>query len=381
MRTFEVTVFVVACSLTIMRNSFAQVVQNPEPENWTGWSSLPYTPANVFNGVDASGDPTFNYTGQYRMIGVLLNTPGTLLNDTPDYTSDYEPYNLGGQWEIFFQAAPNATGGAAGDFGGTEAYLGQDYGNLPFIGDTSDNYTNAQWQAELTRVSYDANNPAGSANPEPLVAGDLIEVDANIGLYYAGQYNVNEAHSTSPNNQFYVHLIQANYGMPAAQVIKLSQIEAPSGVNDTSYSAAEGDSAYEQSQSNDFDPTRATGGEHYQGDWVELQDVHLVSGTLDGNPWAANGYYMIEDSSGLELPLELGNVDAFNTMAAPTGDFNVYGVFNQDSTDIGTNGYLISAVDPSDFTAVPEPAMCTIMAVGSALLLMRRRTRGHRHAS
>ena len=65
-------------------------------------------------------------------------------------------YNLGGQWQIFIQAYSDSTvGGNPTDFGGCEVWMGQNYGNLPWIADSSDSYTNSAWTAKLATL----NNP------------------------------------------------------------------------------------------------------------------------------------------------------------------------------------------------------------------------------
>ena len=331
------------------------------------WNSISYTYNSVLNGNNSNGTPSYTYTAPFKMTGVLLNNPGTLLNDAYNYNTT--PYNSGGQWEVFFQST------LAGDIGGTEIYVGQDYGNYPggsgyyLSSPQTDSVGNTvpSWSQELTRVSEDADTQT------PLQAGDLIEVEANVGTYYGGEFNVNEAHNTDPTYNFYIKILQTNYGIPAPQIVSLSNIETPISTVVTSYSQSQNTSTgYPQSQIAKFSYNAAPGsGEYLQGDWVELQDVQLVPGTLSGNAWAANNYYMVESSSGLELPIMLGSASDFTT--APMGYFNIYGVFNQDADSSDEDGYLISIPDASDIVAVPEPISLSMLAGLTTLLLIRRR--------
>jgi hypothetical protein len=315
-----------------------------DPKVDTTWNNLGFTSNSSFNAVTSNGAPSFQYNGPYKMLGVLLNDPYTLLDPTPTSST----FN-GGQWEVFFQAAPGATayGASPTDFGGTEAYMTQNGGNITAV--PADSYSASAFTSELARVSSD--DTTGQA----LHAGELIEVDANIGLYYKGQYNINEAHSSSTNNNFYIKVLNANYGMPTAQITPLSTYE-------------------NASSSQYFDPTRATGGEHYEGDWIEIPNVELAPGSVSAsNPWTENGSYTIQDSTGRTFTLQLGNGNFGNT--APTGFFNVYGIENQVSTDIGTNGYFISAPQLSDIISVPEPSVDVIVAGAVGALLLGRQQR------
>ncbi len=151
-----------------------------------------------------------------------------------------------------------------------------------------------------------------------------------------GKVFVNDRHS--PALMWTVQVLDPNAGMPAPQIIP-------------SVSAC-----------NYFDATRAGGGELYQTRWVELQNVEIVSGT-----WGAGNSLTISDSTGT-LTMLLSGMGDFNSFAAPTGKFNVYGVFDQEDT----NGdgdyqdmYRLWVKNASDITAVPEP--CTMALGGLAL--------------
>ena len=311
----KMTRIVVAFGLTLFSSSaFAQL-------NSVNWNSLPYTPMSTFEEVDSTGLGTYPADGYpIRMIGVLLNNPSDMLDSTPDFNTT--PFDLGGQWQVFVQTTlPN-------DFGGVALYMGQNYGNIPPAltfdpnptPDPTQSFSNAQWQAEVNRLDVD------QATGHVFQAGDLVEIDAEGGLFYGGKTNVNDEHSTSPTLDFQMKLIQANYGLPTPTPLTLASI-------------------WDQSTNSvAFDPTRETGGEHYQGTLVNLEDVHLVSGT-----WGANELVMVADTAGHELPVQLGLNAEFNSMLAPTGWFNIKGIFDQETSPSGpyTNGYQLYVTDPT----------------------------------
>jgi len=280
----------------------------------------------------------------------LLDTPGDLLDATPDFLSatadNVNNVRLGGQWQVYFQTVN------PGDFGGTGAYMAQNYGNLPFIADTSDSYSNVAWVSELNRLSHDP------ATGHTFQRGDLIEVRARTGLEYDGEFNVNEAHDVDPLRDFDIVLVQADYGLPTPTRISLSAVRNGSD-NDM------------------FDATRATGGEHYQGTLVTLAGVHLLSPAAD---WQPLNYVTVGDDTGRTFPLLLGSDSGFN--AAPVGDFDATGIFSQDGSAYGANGpvelpmtgYRLWVNDPTGIVAVPEPGpAATMLATLAALLATRKR--------
>ncbi len=119
--------------------------------------------------------------------------------------------------------------------------------------------------------------------------GDLVTVTANGSLFYGGMQNINEEHSTDPANDFSFSLVCSNYGLPAPEVISLSSVIStnlsPTGHYDL------------------FDPTRATGGEHWQGMRVRINGLTLV--TTDGwntnSDWSAR-FCTATDGEGRQLP-------------------------------------------------------------------------------
>ena len=130
---------------------------------------------------------------------------------------------------------------------------------------------------------------------------------------------------------------------------------------------------------NDFDATRASGGELWQTRWVELRDVRIVGGT--GN-WGPDGEVIISDSDGADnLIMKLSVMGDFDLYSAPTGTFSVVGVFDQE--DVNNDGdfqdiYRIWVKDFGDIAVVPEPTTAVLAAAGLTMLALRRRRRTKR---
>ncbi|NLX12479.1 MAG: hypothetical protein GXY44_02350 [Phycisphaerales bacterium] len=263
------------------------------------WETLPYTAHAAYQAVDVTGAGTFLPSPPIRMKGIILNNPEDMLN-----MSAGAPGVVGGQWQIIIQAVE------PDDWGGTACWMGQ----TPPIAPLPLRYTNAEWEAEMSRVNYD-----------PLTGhhfrqGDLVEVRARIpGLFHQGKTNINEAHSKDPANDFDVILIEAGVGRPGPAVI-------PSLA----------DAVF-------FDSTRLTGGEYYQATWVRINDVQIVGGT-----WGANAMLSISDGTAT-LPMKLSVMGDFNDYDPPAGSFDVLGIFNQESpSNDFTTGYQVWVMRMAD---------------------------------
>ena len=151
--------------------------------------------------------------------------------------------------------------------------------------------------------------------------GDLVTVTANGSLFYGGMQNINQEHSTDPANDFTISLVSSNYGLPAAEVISLSSVIS------TNLSAT--------GHYDIFDPTRATGGEHWQGMRVRINGLTLVT----TNGWNTNSdwdsrYCTATDGQGRQFPLIH---PLYDLGPAPTNRFDATGVFLQESGS-GTDG-------------------------------------------
>ncbi len=166
--------------------------------------------------------------------------------------------------------------------------------------------------------------------------GDLVTITASGSLFYGGMQNINEEHSTDPAYDFTISLVSTNVGLPAPEVISLSSVIS------TNLSAT--------GHYDIFDPTRATGGEHWQGMRVRINGLTLVT----TNGWSTNSdwdsrYCTATDSEGRQFPLIH---PLYDIGPAPTNQFNATGVFLQESgsgTD-GTFGYelFVHEIAPSD---------------------------------
>jgi hypothetical protein len=264
----------------------------------------------------------------YKLKGVVLNNSQDMLDSTPNYIpcASGTQWQLGGQWQVFIQTVDPS------DFGGAALWMAQNYGNVSWHWpDSSYSYTNAEWQAEIARVSL--NNT--------LQAGDVIEVDARGGLFHNGKFNVNEQHDNDPAFDFDVKLI-SHGSLPEPTLITLQDVENSNGTFK-------------------FIQDRLSGAEHYQSTLVCLQDMSLV----DPTDWKPNATVTITDGT-LTLPMLLG-LNGFDSVPAPTGKFDVVGIFDQDSSDY-RGGYQLWVTDASQFAAVPEPSSITLF-VGIILCL------------
>lgn len=326
--TASTTLFLFGANLIVTPNSWA------EPP----WDSMVPTKFSVTQAVKADGASAWTistwgtgYEQGYKLIGVVLNNPADMLDSTANYNTT--PWDLGGQWQVFVQTIDST------DFGGAALYMAQNYGNLGFINNSSYNYSNDAWNAEIARVSL--NNT--------LQAGDVIEVDARGGLFYNGKFNVNEQHDNDPIYNFDVKLI-SHSSLPNPTLITLADVKNSDGTFK-------------------FVQDRSSGAEHYQSTLVRLDNMSLV----DPADWKPNSTVTITDGT-LTLPMLLG-LNGFDGVAPPTGPFNVVGIFDQDSPNY-TSGYYLWVNDASQFAAVPEPSGITlliVMALCMGTLKLRKR--------
>jgi hypothetical protein len=220
---------------------------------------------------------------------------------------------MGGQWQVFLQAADPE------DRGGTACWMGQNDGNLPWIRDETKSYSDAEWLAEIQRL-----------NRDPLTnhrfrKGDLVEVTARRSLFYGGKRNINEAHDKSPDADFSLRLLWADYGLPEPEVVSLAELVRPD----------DGDPA---TREDIFDPSRQTGGERYQGMRVRINGLRLSDAAGWGRSAWGERLCRVTDGAGRFLPVRTA-LRAWGP--PPTGRFDAIGILNQESgsgTD-GTYGY------------------------------------------
>jgi len=268
--------------------------------------------------VNETGASAWEGSLPFTIRGVITTTLDEMLDTTPNFLPWDNGANsgkMGAEWQIFIQAVDE------GDFGGTALWLGQNYGNQPWIRNEALSYTNDAWLENLLRVTTD---PDSGVTFEP---GDLVEVTARKSLAYGGKRNINEAHSNAPENKFDIHLLEADYGLPAPEFITLSDLVQP-------------DTSGENAQLNIFDQTRQTGGERYQGTRVRISGLQIVNaeGWNPEETWARRGNIKVTDGENRFFTLRHPRR---NIGPVPTGVFDAVGIINQESgsSTLGDTGY------------------------------------------
>lgn len=252
-----------------------------------------------FQAVQADGKPAYAATDKVILEGIVLHNPADMLDPTPDDTIT-AMYNLGAQWQFFFQ-------GEGDDHAGTAVFMGQLYGNMPWV-DTG-SYSNEEWIAEMTRL-----------NAAQFAPGDRIRVTGYF-LPYKGKCNVNEQHNKNANRDFTIELLERGVGLPKPEVVSLCELKD------------------EQDQFV-FDSERLVGSEYYQGRLVKIEDVNVV----DPNAWGPNRELVVTDGS-RTLPVKLGRGNgiypgSFNL----TQPFDVIGILDQESASL-TGDYRLYVVN------------------------------------
>jgi len=249
-----------------------------------------------FQAVNGSGEQTYTATQKVALEGIVLHNPADMLDPTADDTIA-QMYNMGGEWQLFFQ-------GEGDDHAGTAVYLAQLYNNLPWIMPDG-GYSNAKFIAELARI-----NAAG------FTVGDRIRVTGWF-LSYKGKYNINEQHNNNPDHDFTIELVARGVGLPKPEVVSLDELK-----NDQDQFV--------------FDPARLVGGEYHQGRLIKIEDVNVV----DGRVWGPDATLTVTNGK-KTLPVKLGRGNgiypgSFN-LSQP---FDVIGILDQDSTDL-KSGYRL----------------------------------------
>ena len=271
---------------------------------WTGLLKAAPTAAEVthreFQAVDATGEHTYNATERVTLEGIVLHSPADMLDPTPDATIT-ETFNLGGQWQIFFQ-------GEGADHAGTAVFLGQLYNNLPWM-PLDGGYSNQEFIAELNRLN------AAQFSP-----GDRIRVTGYY-LSYKGKLNINEQHSKNPDHDFTIELVEQGVGLPRPEVVRLDELK-------------------DEADKFIFDPARMTGCEYYQARLIKIEQVTFV----EADNWGPHGELLITDGV-KTLPVKLGRGNGIyagsNNLAEP---FDIIGILDQESADL-KSGYRLYVMD------------------------------------
>ncbi len=176
-------------------------------------------------------------------------------------------------------------------------------------------------------------------------------ITANGSLFYGGMQNVNEEHSVDPAYNFTISLVSSNYGLPTPEVISLASVTSTNFGSTGHYDI--------------FDPTRATGGEHWQGIRVRINGLTLVT----SNGWNTNSdwesrFCTVTDGEGRQFPLIH---PLYDIGPAPTNQFDATGVFLQESGSgvDGTFGYelFVQEISPSDDAMLSIRSAKTVVTI------------------
>jgi hypothetical protein len=287
--------------------------------------------------VTSTGTSAWIDSFPYTIRGVLLCNPDEMLDSTPNFlpwNGGANQYRMGAEWQVTFQAVD------PGDRGGTTCWMGQNYGNQPWIHDSALSYTNEAWVAEILRLNFDP------SNMHQFRAGDLVEMTVRQSLFYGGKRNINEGHDIDPAYNFDIRLVTANHGLPAPEVITLADVMNVGG-----------DATNRATWLPIFDQTRATGGEHWQGMRVRLNDLTLVTtnGWNPANTWG-NRLCTVTDGAGRFFSLRHPR---YSVGTPPAAMFDAIGIFNQESgaSNQGTNGYELFFQQVLPHNPAPELAI------------------------
>jgi hypothetical protein len=134
-------------------------------------------------------------------------------------------------------------------------------------------------------------------------------------------------------NDFEVEILEKGYGLPQPLPLALDALK----------------DAADQAI---FDPTRETGGEHYQGSLVQLQGV-VFDALSAGDPLASDTTLTVVDNSGRSLKVYLGLDENFDSALVPEGPLNLIGVLDQNSTS-GPDLYRLLVMNAEDIQVVSQ---------------------------
>jgi hypothetical protein len=268
---------------------------------WAGAQEFLPVAHEAFQAVHADGTSAFSGPEEVVLEGIILNSPEHFVDPSPG-----APASMGGQWQIFLQGQGN-------DHAGTALWMGQYYGNLPFLTHPEDSYNDSEWVSELCRINHDPNT-GYLFHP-----GDRVRVTGKY-LFYKGKLNINEQHDKTPENDFIVQLLEPSAGMPLPEVITLDELK-------------DGNNNFI------FDPTRNSGCEYFQSRRIRINGVSFV------NPedWGPGATLEITSGSGKTLPVLLGFGAGFHLDPNDLSPvFDVIGILDQeDDSAPYTGGYRL----------------------------------------
>lgn len=186
--------------------------------------------------------------------------------------------------------------------------------------------------------------------------GDRVRV-TGYSIEYNGKSNINERHNKNIAMDFTVSLIEANYGLPAPDLVTLAMV-------------MDIDDGDPNTHEDIFDQSRLSGGEYFQGRLVRINNVSFTNPSL----WEPGAMMEITDGT-RKLPCRLGMSDVFSDPSDLGDTFDVIGIFNQEGGY--THGYQIWVMgyDNSNdlLGVVPEPASLLLLTLGSLAIFRRPR--------
>jgi len=280
--------------------------------------------------VTATGTSAWTPYYPFTVMGVLLTDPDEMLDSTPNF-QPASSNTMGGEWQMVVQAAWE------GDRGGTFCWMGQNYAIRRPPGYDWYSYSNDAWTAEINRLNHDP------VTGHAFHKGDLVSVAASGSLFFGGKRNINEMHNNEPEYDFTVSLVTSNYGLPAPEVLSLVSLVR---TNDNDPMSSE----------DIFDPTRATGGEHWQGVRVRINGLTLVNsnGWNPALPWDARTNWVTDGENRCFMLRH----PRYSLGPAPTNQFDAIGILNQESGSgsQGTNRYELFVQE----TVLSEAAVLNI---------------------
>ena len=255
--------------------------------------------------------------GSSATIGLVAGVPfvvrgvlTTELDEMLDPTASADP-SKGGQFQVFVQAVDE------GDRGGTALWMIQNYTTGgPFVPPGND-AADGEWEAEMARVMTD------EASGHRFRKGDFVEVHATQTTFYGGKRNITENHRVDPANDFSIRLLQAERGVPRAEVIALADLFTPENTLL-------------------FDATRQSGGEYYQGMRVKINHVRFSRINGWGETVWSNRVGAIRDEYGRELNVRFPLPRYLQNWPLPaTNQFlTLVGILNQEgSSSDNVGGY------------------------------------------
>jgi hypothetical protein len=306
----------------------------------SGQSTIPFTLESSYTWVTNSQLQAINSDGSsyfatihptsspdaVEFMGVVVNNPADMEYLDPAAC----PSTTFPQFQTFVEALPGGTYGgytvAPGDFGGVALYVGQ---TVPWFppNTASADFTNAQWAQELSFLGAST-----------LTTGDVVLVQADApGLEYDGKFNINTQHMNTfayPGYGFSITVVGQT--RPPVASISLSDLVEPNGTQI-------------------FDPTMATGCEHYKGSLVHLNDLLLT----DPGDWGGGTPVTIQQGN-LTFPMQVGldnGLASLNPQTLSTRPFSITAIVDQEATGDDTTGFSVWLTNASNLTmAMPGDA-------------------------